>query len=850
AWTQINQDARFKNYKIEFYDLSNEDDVLGQISKIGETLQSGLDITKGSLLKVAHFRLKDGDRLGLIIHHLVVDGVSWRILLEDLSILYKSYKEGKKPDLVLKTDSFQKWALLQKEYGQSNKIKKQKVYWAEQCSQNIDRLPQDKKVNEDEVIIDSIFSFCLDKVTTELLQTRVHRVYNTEINDLLLTGLGLAIKEVFSRDKSVLQMEGHGREDIIDGVDISRTVGWFTSMYPFVLDVSKTLDPLESLVRVKEALRKMPNKGIGYGILKYLSTEKIQNILTPEIMFNYLGDFGKDAGGGEQNAPLFEYASESIGQSLAKENRNYAILDVSGMLVMGELNMSIQYSKSRYDSTTIEKLTKSYEKNLKFLIEELSKSTEKYLTPSDLSFKGLTPEELSEINLDNNLEDIYELSPLQKEMYHHWLFEKSNTLYFEQTSYRIKAQGLEIEKLKRAYDNLVARHGVLRTSFSNDYAGKTIQIVRKLVQSNFSYEQIENQKDKQQYVEEVNQKDREKGFDLTSPSQMRLHIIDLREGEYEFIWSHHHILMDGWCISVLINDFNELLRSENMNSKLALASVIPYSNYINWLNTINRESSLDYWKNYLTNYSQIAEIPFKIKTEKTRYVESRERLQIEGDLFNKVDAFCNQTGITHNTFIQGVWGYLLSCYNNTNDVVFGVVVSGRPAELVGIEDMIGLFINIIPVRVKYEINQTPLGLLKALREQSIQSTFHHYMNLSEVQSQSELGVNLISHIIRFQNFVVNGSTSEKSWNAQREEEPIRIESTKFFEQLNYDFNLVITPSSSSLFIDIIFNTNNYDGSLFKQLKWQLDNLIWEFIENANLPLNAIIPFQKSKQQIT
>jgi amino acid adenylation domain-containing protein/non-ribosomal peptide synthase protein (TIGR01720 family) len=837
AWQQFNQDTRSKIYTLDFYDLREVDDALRQMARLGEKLQSSIKLSEGLLLKVLHFRLKDGDRLGLIIHHLVVDGVSWRILLEDLSSLYSGYKEGEKPGLPLKTDSFQRWALLQKEYAASKKLARERQYWQAICDQQIAGLPQDKTVKEGQVaVIDSSESFGLDKTTTGLLQTRVHGVYNTEINDVLLASLGLALKEVLSVDKSVLQMEGHGREEIIDGVDISRTVGWFTTIYPFVLNVSNSSNQTESLVAVKEDLRSVPNKGIGYGILTRLSKEGLESTFTPEITFNYLGDFGANVSNDKDS--LFEYASERIGSDISKENGTDAILDISGMLVRGELGMSIRYSKSRYHAATIKKLAASYKKNLKVIIEELAKSKETYLTPSDLSFRGLSQEELSKLNSDNTMEDVYELSPLQEGIYYHWLAEDSSSLYFEQISYRVRAKVLDIEKLKVSYDRLTARHAVLRTSFSTEYAGRSLQIVRKEVPSNFTYEKLDSQADREGQVELIKQQDRERGFDLSSYSQMRLHIIDLSEGEYEFIWSHHHILMDGWCGSVLINDFNELLIAATAGRELNLAPALPYSNYINWLRAMDRDCSLRYWKDYLSGYSSLAEIPFKAETGDTTYVESIEHLQIGGDMFKKVDSLCTQLGITHNTFVQGVWGYLLSRYNNTNDVVFGAVVSGRPADLPGVEDMIGLFINTIPVRVKYDPDDTPVKLLRSLQEQSIQGTSHHYMNLSEVQSQSELGMALMNHVMIFENYAVKELESEGVLNTQSEE-GLSIESMEVFERTNYDFNLTIAPSSVSLEIHIAYNTNHYDKTGLKHLINHLDKLINEFVRDANQSLRTI-----------
>ncbi|MFT5823207.1 MAG: amino acid adenylation domain-containing protein [Crocinitomix sp.] len=836
GWKQINQDLTSKSYSFNSYDLSEAENPAEQMNTLGEELQTSFNLSEGPLFKIAHFSLEGSDRLALIAHHLLVDGVSWRILMEDLSSLYASYQANEKPILPLKTDAFQTWATELNAHAQSNKLDEERKYWNEISQQVITAIPQDADINLTTAPIDAGESFRLDKATTDLLQTQVHKVYNSEINDVLLTSLGLALKDVFSINKSVLKMEGHGREDLFEEVDIDRTVGWFTVMYPFVLDISEAKNKVESLVAVKESIRKVPNKGIGYGILKYLRDPKIEEELTPEIVFNYLGDFGGETS--KKGESLFEYAGESIGSTIAKENENDAVLDISGMLVMGELNMSIGYSTLRFDEATIKGLIAAFEENLRFLINELSSKTDTYFTPSDLTFKGLSIEELSWINSDNSLEDVYELAPLQEGIYYHWMFQESKTQYFEQMSYRVHAKDLELDKLKLAYDALVARHGILRTSFTNDYAKKSLQIVRKEVASNFTFEKTENRADKEGYVRHIKQNDRELGFDLTDPSQMRMHIIDLSDGEYEFIWSHHHILMDGWCMSVLINDFNEILNSQATGSALSLPPALPYSNYINWLKTINKEKSLTYWKDYLVDYSEVAGIPFTARTKENSYTEATEYAEISCDVYNKVDTLCSEIGITQSTFIQAVWGYLLSRYNSTNDVVFGAVVSGRPPELQGVEEMIGLFINTIPVRVQCTVDDNPITFLKRMQEQSIESTPHHYLNLSEVQAQSEIGMNMINHIMIFDNYAVKEIENEGVMNSSKEE-GLAVESMEVFEQSNYDLTLTVAPGDTALSVMLTYNSNRYDSEAIKQVKNHLENLINQFVQNTDKALHTL-----------
>lgn len=838
GWDQINNDERKIDFQVNFHDLCHLNSPFEEMTKLGEVLQSTINLSQGPLFRVAHFRLKDGDRIGLIIHHLVVDGVSWRILLEDLSDLYLSYNSKTTPKLPLKTDSFKDWAQLQIEYANQPDLIKEKAYWEELGSIEIENLPRDKNKSENYAVIDSGEMFLLDKETTETLHTRVHHIYNTDISDLLLTSFALAIKDTLSVEKTFIKLEGHGREESIGGLDVSRTVGWFTSMFPFVLNVSDSATPIESLINVKESLRGIPNKGIGYGILKYLSNEGLPTTINPEILFNYLGDFGSRVGNGDGTSP-FEYSDENIGSDSAKENKNSTILDVSGILVDDQLSMSIRYSSANYESSTIKSLVNSLDKNLRNLIELLSKSSTPQLTPSDLSFKELKMKEISELN---SVEDIYELSPLQQGIYYHWLTQESSSLYFEQASYQIKIKNLDIEKVKSAYSRLIARHAVLRTSFTSKYANTLLQIVRKDVPINFTYEtlsdQIETKEDKDNYLTKVKKSDREKGFDLVSPSQMRLHIINLGDDTYEFIWSHHHILMDGWCVSILINDFNLLLGAEIYGTNVNLPITLPYSTYINWLKKIDEKTSLNYWKEYLKGYSEVAAIPFQRKTADKLYSESKEDLLITGDMFLKMEALCNHLGITQNTFINGIWGYLLSRYNNTNDVVFGAVVSGRPAELKGVEDMVGLFINTIPVRVRYDSTDTPATLLKTLHEDSIKSTAFHYMNLSEVQAQSDLGMKLINHIVQFQNYVIKDLADQGPINSQNSD-GFNVEKIELVERNNYDLSLLIGTTSTSLSFSIVFNSNNYEGELIRKSLIHFRNIVEQFIQCENNPLHTI-----------
>jgi amino acid adenylation domain-containing protein/non-ribosomal peptide synthase protein (TIGR01720 family) len=835
SWEQFNEDASDVHYKINFYDLREESDQLSALNKLGNELQSSFDISSGVLVHVGHFRMSDGDRLALIIQHLVVDGVSWRILLEDLSNLYDSYKSDSEVKLPAKTDSFQRWASLQKDFAKSREMQLQRKYWEEISKEQVPVLSTDYDQESETVSIDTKKGFVLDRLITEKLQTQVHNVYNTEINDILLTGLGQAIQEVFDVSKTAVKMEGHGREEIIDGVDIGRTVGWFTSVYPFVLNVSGN----NALVSVKESLRKIPNKGIGYGILNYLDAP-FESSLLPSVQFNYLGDFGSNSGESD-NETIFEFAGESIGSSIdIKNSQSTILLDVSGMMVAGELNINIGYSAKKYSQETIDRLTDAYQNKLVKLITELSQTKESQLTPSDLTYSNLSYEELVQLNKDNNIEDVYELSPLQQGLYYHWLVDKTSPMYFEQMSYSLNAKGLSIESVRKAFNELISRYSVLRTAFVNNLAELPLQVVYKSAEGHFSHEKVVKNDNEtiENFIERRKKEDRASGFNFEEPSLMRLKVLELEDDHFVFIWSHHHILMDGWCMSILINDFGNIIDAISSNKSIDQPKPVKYSEYIKWLSKVDKEESLNYWKNYLDGLETIIDIPFK-KKQPLKFEVKHFNFDINGELYQRISQLCQEIGITVNTFVQGVWGYLLSRYNNTQDVVFGSVVSGRPGELSGVEEIVGLFINTIPVRLKYTNNDTPKSLLKQLQSEAIKSASHHYMNLSDVQSQSILGVELIKNLMVFENYFVQETAADTS-EEYHDKQTINVEEVKTFEQTNYDFTIIVNPSNSELKIDFSYNSEAFEKEAIKNISQHFINIVEQFSKEDDVKLGDVV----------
>ncbi|MEO0970633.1 MAG: condensation domain-containing protein, partial [Cyanobacteria bacterium J06639_18] len=370
--------------------------------QIATDFQASLNLGTGPILQVVMFKLGDtcGARLLITIHHLAVDGVSWRILLADLEIIYRQLSSQQPVQLSAKTTAFIDWAKALKDYAQSEILKQELDYWLNQPWSQITSLPLDHVHTQHENIVGSASSISatLDEEETRILLGEVNETYNTQVNDILLSALVLSLEQWTGNPIVVINLEGHGREELFEYVDLSRTVGWFTSLFPVLLQRPLSAGDLSSTIKsIKEQLRAIPNRGIGYGILRYLCedstvNQKLQAIPTPEIIFNYLGQFDQ-----EQSETSWRLVPESIGRNRSlTQNRNY-LLDINALVVEGKFQVSWTYSKNIHDHTTVEKLSQSYLQAIRSLIEHCKLEDTFGYTPSDFPDAQLDQIEIDEI---------------------------------------------------------------------------------------------------------------------------------------------------------------------------------------------------------------------------------------------------------------------------------------------------------------------------------------------------------------------------------------------------------------------------------------------------------------------
>jgi non-ribosomal peptide synthase protein (TIGR01720 family) len=383
-------------FSLQSYDLRKQENAVRLMEEKANHIQSSIDLEKGPLMKLGLFRLDDGHRLLIVIHHLVVDAVSWRILFEDIENLYRQYKKGEPLNLPLKTDSFKVWARKLSTYAAAGALLNQKDYWKEIESLPVPRLEKDLEGGENVAENAAVLSFHLTQTETRQLLTEVNEAFRTEVMDMLLTALALAAREAYGHDRLLIALEGHGRQEILENVDISRTVGWFTTLTPLLLEISYPDDLSRQVREIKETIRRLPDKGIGYGILKYLTPgehrEDISFEQQPQLCFNYLGQFDAELG-----QMSFKIADESAGNTVGKNTKREFDLDIVGLIRDEQLEMSLIYNKKDYKPETMQTFLHHFQSQLSRLIAFCISREEAEITPSDLGYSELSIEELETI---------------------------------------------------------------------------------------------------------------------------------------------------------------------------------------------------------------------------------------------------------------------------------------------------------------------------------------------------------------------------------------------------------------------------------------------------------------------
>ncbi|MEH2331117.1 amino acid adenylation domain-containing protein [Nostoc sp.] len=788
------------------------------LEKIASQYQASLNLSTGPIMQVVMFNLgnESDARLLIIIHHLAVDGVSWRILLSDIQRIYQQLITQKPIELSAKTTAFIDWADKLNNYAQSEIIKLELDYWLNQAWSKIIPLPSDYADIQQENRVGSAacVSMKLSQEETQTLLLSVNEAYNTQINDILLSALVLSIAKWTGNSTVLIDLEGHGREELFADVDLSRTVGWFTSLFPVLLQLSSLNQPGEIIKSIKEQLRAIPNRGIGYGILRYLCknqtvNEQIKAIPASEISFNYLGQFDQI-----QSETGWKFAPESTGANQSLKQTRDHLLDVNALVVEGELLIDWTYNTHVHTRATVEKLAQSYIQAIRSTIEHCQLAENRGYTPSDFPDAQLNQLQLDELLTrfkTKNIESIYPLSPSQQGMLFETLSASESGIHLEQCILNLQEE-LDSLGFEKAWQRVVDRHSIFRTAFIWEDQDEPLQVVLKGVE--ISLEQQDwrglSLSQQQEKLEIYLSADRLRGFEMTEPPLMRLALFQVNSNAYQFVWTSHHILTDGWCVPLIFKEVFAFYEAFSKGQDLFLEPSHPYRNYIVWLKQQDLSQAEAFWRGKLQGFKSptplgIEAEPVNFSAEEERYGEQKTRLTASATA--ALQSLVRQHHLTLNILVHSVWALLLSRYSGLEDVVFGATVSGRPSELVGAESMLGLFINTLPMRLHVSPQASLWSWLRDIHDQSFTQRDYEYCSEGQIHEWSEVpgSLPLYESLLVFQNHPGDSSVKQSANYGMNQPQARSIGA-----QTKYALTILVSPSSELEF-RIIYNRYRYDN---------------------------------------
>lgn len=434
-----------------------------------------------------------------------------------------------------------------------------------------------------------------------------------------------------------------------------------------------------------------------------------------------------------------------------------------------------------------------------------------------------------------NVKNIYPLTPLQEGILFHDLYDTGSS-YFEQLGYRVKGI-LDIPLFRNAWDELVCRHDVLRTIFVHKDVPRPLQIVLKQWRVDFSTIDLSGipRHEAEARVVLLKEQDRATPFNLARDPLTRVTIISLAKDEAEVVWSHHHIILDGWSAGILQGELVEIYTALLQGRQHTLPEPTPFSGYVTWIGKQNQDVSRCFWRDYLEGFSQTTGIPrFPSQIPPAPAGRGSLNHRLDNRRSDALAALAAENGVTLNVLFQAIWGILLCRFNGTDEAVFAATVSGRPEELKGIEEMVGLFINAVPVRIMLNKAANFPQLLKTLQTDTLAASRHHWCSLADIQSETSLKQGLLDHILIFENYPLDERIAD---NELSDEQGFAIVRAEMRENTNYPFELSIVPGREIEF-RMGYNLAFYSHDQIQRVAWAVEHLFDTVLEHGQEPLSS------------
>ncbi|MBL7481681.1 non-ribosomal peptide synthetase [Legionella bononiensis] len=797
------------------------------IEDVCDSYQASLDIEQGPVMVAVLIEGPEPKdmRLFLAINHFVVDTVSWRIILEDFQALIEQLEMKKTISLPKKTSSYRSWVEGLQQAANST-LQNELPYWEKICSGyrpvpvelNPDYFP---KRHETELV-----HISWTKEQTQNLLTQAHVAYNTRMNDLLLAALSLAFWRWQHIEQLWFNLEGHGREPITPDVDISRTVGWFTSFFPqkltFKTDCSDNY--AEIIKSIKEQIRKVPNQGAGFGPLWCYLNECTLNIAC-NVSFNYLGQLDSSFNEGW----LLSLASENKGRERSQNHRSPFQLDLNAAILDHQFTMRVRYSPKNYREESVRHFAELFNVSLDQLVAHCLAQSSSTKTPSDFNQINITQDTIDKLSKNGGMEHAFPLTPLQEGMLFHSVSSPGDDVYCTQVCMKFSAEDFNSIDFKQAWEQLVEKYDVFRTRFVWEDVERPFQVVyaaRKLKWNEFDWQEYTEVKIEELYQEFL-YKDRQQGFDFTQDGLYRISLIRFSENTFACVFTHHHLLLDGWSISLLIDEVVKKYINAN-NSKKNGSKVASYGSFVTVFYQTNKEECKEFWHDYLRGFDQTTTLGFAnnaLDVHKQIKSVSRLSTHLDGALSDKCRQCAKAAHVSLSTFMEYTWAVLLYLYNGERDIVLGNVSSIRHLEgMTHSEYMVGLFIATLPKRISLKLNQPIIEQLHELNLMSQKLVKYSNVSLKEIQQETALDpkASLFSSLFAFENYPIN--------TAWVKHDRFHLLEKKTYEKNNYPFTLFVIPKAE-VELRFVWDGECFDKVAIERVSRRYKNLLGIFIES-------------------
>ncbi|WP_172826557.1 non-ribosomal peptide synthetase, partial [Mycobacterium sp. 1423905.2] len=747
-------------------------------------------------------------QLVLMIHHLAVDGVSWRILLEDMNIAWAQHRAGRPVALPATGTSFQRWAALLNEQARAAAVVAQADDWRQVAAADPTALPAVQPA-VDTYLSAGRLSAALDAETTGLLLGEVPAAFHAGVHDILLIAFGLACAEFLGSGGAPIgiDVESHGRnENLIDGVDLSRTVGWFTAKYPVAMAVGGLSwaqvvagEPaLGDMVKdVKEQLRALPD-GVTYGMLRYLNPDVELPKSDPTIGFNYLGRLGANGHAVADGWRICHEGASLTAAAVALPLMHTVDLTAATVDTGAgpQLHATWTWAPSAVDGAGIARLSGLWLDALRGICAHV-RSGGGGLTPSDIVPARLSQQQIDDLQRQYRLTDILPLTPMQQGLlFHASTAPGGDDVYAVQLELMLTG-ALDPERLRDAVQTVIARHPNLVARFR---AQEAVQIIPADAVAGWRYVELDADADVEAELRRVSAAERAAVCDLAGAPAFRAALLRTGAAQYRLVLTNHHIVVDGWSMPILLR---EIFAGYHRQRLPAPAS---YRRFVTWLADRDVEAAQAVWRNVLAGF----DVPTLVGSSDRLGLGSRgaTSFNLSEQTTRAVNELARSCHTTVNIVLQAAWAQVLMGLTGRPDVAFGVPVSGRQPELTNAESMVGLLVNTVPVRARVTPASTVADLVDSLRRLHNDTLEHQHLGLNEIHRLSG-HERLFDTLFVYENYPIDR-------HAMTETPELTITKVTSRESTHYPLTLLGLPGKE-LGLRIEFATTVFDAASIEAL---------------------------------